>query len=772
MAVVAVVGILLAVYNEDATPGSKRWRWITMEMLPMAAAATLTSYHHHHHSPTPSSTPTTASLQTKHNKKLTSLISSSTMESLENISPTVNKQTTTRSYNNNNNTTFTLSTTTTTDITKDAGAAVSDNITVESDYHHQQQLAFNKGCDLVPSTSSRLLLANNTATTTPANITTTTAEPTTTTATTRRNKNNNIITPDGTSPTTTHSNNNNSTVKSNTVIVTGPSSTATTSSISPATTVCAKTTNGGCVSQCCWPECCTSSPCVHHHHQLSYYRSDTSVFCRVRRCWTQLVATARQFDSYTAMVRAGACSGIRSVRTVYRKVHLFASVVILKYVVSESKRQFFYMMEKKLLKLPIDWEESEISSYLHVKRHLKSKDMWPFMWTVSNINSEDNKITVNGHRSYVMSSYSYLDFIRHKAVQENAINVARQWATGSHGPRMLGGNSLILRQLEKSVARFFGRDDAMVLSGGFLACMSAICAVCKSGDLIVGDNRLHASLRAGLKLCGARVMYFKHNDSVHLSKLLVKHRKKYRACWLAIESVYSMDGDTADLRACVNLSNKHDCKIILDEAHGLGVVGSTGRGLEELYGLHGVCTLIVGTFSKSIATVGGYITGSQDLIDFMDFHAPGNVFSAPLAAYCAGAALRSFELIDEESWRVTKAQNNSKFLREALTTGLGHWPDNYPHTHKYSVEGDPSTTVIPIVFKDDIDRVMRIASNMLRRGWMIAAVAFPACPLRSPRFRITATCAYTDDIMREFVEALVAVCCEEQPAPMGEDFVI
>eukprot|EP00922_Rhytidocystis_sp_ex-Travisia-forbesii_P024476 GHVS01035925.1.p1 GENE.GHVS01035925.1~~GHVS01035925.1.p1 ORF type:complete len:821 (+),score=212.20 GHVS01035925.1:108-2570(+) len=752
LAVVAVVGILLAMYNEDATPGSKRWGWITMELLPMAATLSC---------PTPSAAAGGGSRgaavggggaadKSKAAEKFSSLLSTSTVDSLRSSSPTAATPTAANPF------------------------SVVFNQKIDGFHRHQQPSTHSINHKTITTTTTtntgdggdtKILKTKSTAkqksisikaTQSPGRVVATIHEATTTTASLSTTTDNSAATNTPTNTPTNAPTNAPRNVCNSAAAAQHPPP----SSSSPS-------------SQCCWSQCGSSSHCIHHYHQLSYYRSDASVLCRVRGWWTGLVASARQFDSYTAMVSAGACSSMKSVRTVYRKAQLIVHVILLKYVVSESKRQFFYMLEKKLLKLPIDWEESEIASYLHVKRHLQSKDMWPFMWTVSQINSDDNKITVEGKRAYVMSSYSYLDLLRHPEVQQGAINTARNWATGTHGPRMLGGNSTILRDVERSVAKFFGRDDAMVLSGGFLACMSAICAVCKQGDLIIGDNRVHASLRTGLKLCGARVMFFKHNDYNHLSKVLLKHRKKYRSCWIVIESVYSMDGDTADLAACVDLTTKHDCKIILDEAHGLGVVGATGRGLEEMYGLPGVCTMIVGTFSKSIATVGGYITGSQDLIDFMDFHAPGNVFSAPLAAYCAGAALRSFEIIDRESWRVTKAQANAKFLRDALATGLGFWPENYPQHFKYRLEGDNNSTVIPVVFKDDIDRVVRIASNLLRKGWMVAAVAFPACPLRGPRFRITATCAYSEDIMRDFVRTLVTVCLEEQPNPMGvEDFPI
>lgn len=352
-------------------------------------------------------------------------------------------------------------------------------------------------------------------------------------------------------------------------------------------------------------------------------------------------------------------------------------------------------------------------------------------------------------------------------VQEAAVAAGRTWATGNHGARMLGGNARILRDLEQMVGRFFGREDSLLCATGFLATMSAICAVAKEKDLLVGDGRLHASLRSGMKLSGAKEMIFRHNNWHHLQQILAKHRKKYRDCWIIIESVYSMDGDIADLPVVRRLADQYNCRILLDEAHGLGVLGKTGRGLEEHFNMPGAADVIVGTFSKSIAGVGGFITGDRDLVDFLDFHAPGSVFSAPLTAYSAGGAMMAFELMQgEQSWRIAKAQENSRYLRRALQTGNGHWPKDYPADRKFEVEGMECTTVIPVVFPSDSDRLFRVTQAMLKRGWMMAAAAYPACPLHRPRIRVTATAAYDKKMMDDFVKNLVEVTVECLPSEL------
>jgi len=396
-----------------------------------------------------------------------------------------------------------------------------------------------------------------------------------------------------------------------------------------------------------------------------------------------------------------------------------------------------------------------------VKRNMKA--LWPFMWQVSGVTGD--KITCDGYQCVPMSSYNYLDFIRDTRVNDNAIATAQLWAAGNHGPRMLGGNTTILRDLEKTISTFFGRDDALVCSSGFLACMSGLCVAGTHGDVFFADHRIHASLRAGLKLSGAKYFFFRHNDYDDCESLMKKHRRKYKKAFILIESVYSMDGDVGNLPMAYSVAQAYEARIVVDEAHGLGVLGKTGRGLEEHFGMPGAVFLIMGTFSKSISSVGGFITGDKDVIEYSDFHSPGSVFSAPMPAYCAGAAIKAFELIDQEPWRVKLAQDNSKYLRKCLSTGLNCWPKDYPEEYKYEIEGDEVTTVIPVVFPDDTDRTMKVASRLKTMGFMVSAVSFPACPLRRPRFRITATTAYDNALIEDFTRKLVQATVEN---PLSE----
>ncbi|OXB70070.1 UNVERIFIED_CONTAM: hypothetical protein H355_003565 [Colinus virginianus] len=295
--------------------------------------------------------------------------------------------------------------------------------------------------------------------------------------------------------------------------------------------------------------------------------------------------------------------------------------------------------------------------------------------------------------------------------------------------------------------------------------MSGVCAAAKEGDLVIGDSRLHPSIRAGMKICGAKELLFRHNNWRHLRELVSKHRRRHTRCWIVVESVYSMDGDIAHLPTLKKLAEEFDCRLIVDEAHGLGVLGKTGRGLEEHFNMPHAVDVIVGTFSKSIGGVGGYIVADREFVHFLEFHAPGSVFSAPLTAYSAGGAIKAFELMQgEQRWRISKAQQNSLYLRHALRTGNGHWPVEYPSKNKFQVEGLDCTTVIPVIFPHDAYRLCKVAKRMLDKGWMVAAAVFPACPMNAPRIRVTATAAYNTETMDRFVKDLVETTVECPPS--------
>jgi 7-keto-8-aminopelargonate synthetase-like enzyme len=407
---------------------------------------------------------------------------------------------------------------------------------------------------------------------------------------------------------------------------------------------------------------------------------------------------------------------------------------------SKSINQTQVFLGKYLLGLPIENGENEVKSYNDIAGHFGQT--WPFMVPVSK--TREQKVTVRGKKVECISSYSYLDLCRDERVQEAAIEAARKYSTGNHGPRMLCGNLEILEQLEQRIAKFFRRDSALVFSSGYLACMSVLAGIARKGDLLLMDKLSHASLKAGAKLSGAKTVYFKHNNFEDAEKIIKK--QKYSNLIMVIEGVYSMDGDVGFLDQARKLCDKYKGTLILDEAHSVGAIGKTGHGAEEMYDYKYRADVICGTFTKSVASVGGFITCDKKLRDFYTFYAPGVVFSAPLSAYHAGAADKAFEIIENEPERVEKLQKNSEYLRNKF------------RENNFNI-GETISCVIPVTFKDTI-QCLRMHSWLLEQGYFTAVVMAPACPVTAPRFRITASSASTkeemDNIVKIFCEARLA----------------
>lgn len=396
------------------------------------------------------------------------------------------------------------------------------------------------------------------------------------------------------------------------------------------------------------------------------------------------------------------------------------------------------LVVKKLRNVPIDPNESEAKTFNDCRRSFGDK--WPFMIKVSR--TRDPKVDVGGKKVNMISSYSYLDLGRDPLVQEAAIEAAREYSTGNHGPRMLCGNLEILENLEKKIAGFFRKDAALVFSSGYLACMSAISGVARKGDLLLMDKLCHASLRSGAKLSGAKIVNFKHNDYADAERLINKHKRQYKQLFIVIEGVYSMDGDIGNLPEARRLCDKYKALLIMDEAHSLGVLGKTGRGTEEHYDWKFKADVICGSFTKAIASVGGYITCEQELRDYYTFGATGLVFSAPLSAYHAGAAYKSFEIIENEPERVQQLQKNAEYMRNKFKE------------NNFNI-GDSVTCVIPVIFKDTL-QAMNLHAYLLEHGFFSSLVMAPACPIDAPRFRITASATLT----KEEVDACVNIFIE------------
>jgi 8-amino-7-oxononanoate synthase len=349
-----------------------------------------------------------------------------------------------------------------------------------------------------------------------------------------------------------------------------------------------------------------------------------------------------------------------------------------------------------------------------------------------------------GDRYLMMSSYSYLGLNKHERIVAAAKAAADTYGTGAHGVRLLAGTLPIHRELEATVARLAGRDDAIVFSSGYVANVGTIETLCGPDDVIVVDKIDHASIVDGAKLSGATVVRFRHNDPAHLARRLAEaggpDAPGLRL--VIVDSVYSMDGDIAPLPELREVCDAHGALLMVDEAHALGNVGATGLGIEEHFGYEVRADVKVGTLSKAIPSVGGYVAGPAEFIQHLRFYARPFVFSSALPAPQAAAALEALRILEEEPERVGRTQRHAAHLRGVLTeAGLD--------------TGRSESAVIPLLTGAS-EAAYAYATALRREGVVGIPVAAPAVPQGHARLRIAVTAAHTGEDIDIAAKAFIA----------------
>ena len=317
-----------------------------------------------------------------------------------------------------------------------------------------------------------------------------------------------------------------------------------------------------------------------------------------------------------------------------------------------------------------------------------------------------------------------------------------RYGTGAGASRLVSGEKQIHRDLEHALAAFLGTPAAIVFVSGHATNVTTIGHLMGPGDLIVHDILAHNSILQGARLSGATCRGFAHNDWRALDVLLSGIRHSYRRVLIAIEGVYSMDGDYPDLARFVDIKEKHHAMLYVDEAHSLGTMGKTGRGLGEHAGIapSGV-DMWMGTLSKSLASCGGYIAGSAELIEYLKYTAPGFVYSVGISPPNAATALAALTVLRREPQRVARLHELSGlFLRLARERGL-------------NTGVAAGTPVIPIIVGNSV-RCLRLSRALFRRGINVQPIIHPAVPEHATRLRVFITINHTESLIRGAVDAI------------------
>lgn len=352
---------------------------------------------------------------------------------------------------------------------------------------------------------------------------------------------------------------------------------------------------------------------------------------------------------------------------------------------------------------------------------------------------EGSWVVVKGRRMLMLASYSYLGLIGHPKINLATQAAIAEYGTGSHGTRILAGTSRLHRELETTIARFKNRQDAVVFPGGYLTNLTTISTIVGKGHVVICDKLDHTSIADGCALSQARLMVFRHNDMEDLERCLQEAGNAGKL--VVVDSVFSMEGDVVDLPKVATLCKQYGAYLMVDEAHSLGVLGATGHGIEEHFGLDGdVIDIKMGTLSKSIPSFGGYVAGNAELISALKHNAHGFIFSAALPPPQVAAAKAAFEVIQEEPERVGRLKRNVQHYIEGLRT-------------KGFTMLKSETPIVPIVCRTE-DQTMELTRSCQASGLFALPVTYPAVPINSPRLRTTVTAAHTEQEIDFAIEVL------------------
>ncbi|MEC4816202.1 MAG: 8-amino-7-oxononanoate synthase [Scytonema sp. PMC 1069.18] len=279
-------------------------------------------------------------------------------------------------------------------------------------------------------------------------------------------------------------------------------------------------------------------------------------------------------------------------------------------------------------------------------------------------------VILEGKEVINFASNDYLGLAGDKRLAEVAVAAVKEFGTGSTGSRLLSGQRQLHRNLEVAISSLKQTEDSVVFSSGYLANLGVIAALVGKRDLILSDQYNHSSLKSGAILSGATTIEYPHCDVQALENQLSQHRQQYRRCLIITDSVFSMNGDLCPLPALVGLAEKFSCMLLIDEAHATGVMGKTGAGCVEHFGCTGRQLIQIGTLSKALGSLGGYVSGSVALIDFLRNRAPSWIYTTALSPADTAAALAAVQIVQNEPQRRTQLWQNVAYLKQAIQQQL------------------------------------------------------------------------------------------------------
>ena len=373
-------------------------------------------------------------------------------------------------------------------------------------------------------------------------------------------------------------------------------------------------------------------------------------------------------------------------------------------------------------------------------KETQAAGLYPYFIPISG--SDGTVVVINDARKIMLGSNNYLGLTHDPRVLEKAEQAARRYGSGCTGSRFLNGTLDIHEQLEAELAEFMGKPSALVFSTGFLTNLGVISTLAHRGDAIILDKLDHASIIDGARLSAATVYRYKHADLRDLERALERARRELPASikMVVVDGIFSMEGDVANLPGILAVTRHFGAHLFVDEAHSVGVMGKTGAGVHEHFGVTDECDILIGTFSKSLASIGGFAAGDEELMHYIKHHARALIFSASMPPYAVATVRECLRIMRTEPELRERLWHNQRRLKGGLAA-LGF------------NTGASSTPVIPIIVGDSA-RTFLLWKTLFDNGVFTNPVVPPAVPEGKSCLRTSVMASHTDALIDEALEKI------------------
>ena len=365
-----------------------------------------------------------------------------------------------------------------------------------------------------------------------------------------------------------------------------------------------------------------------------------------------------------------------------------------------------------------------------------------YPWFHALSTKQDSVVTIEGRRTIMLGSNNYMGLTSDPRVINKAIEAVEQYGSGCSGSRFLNGTLIMHNELEEELASFLSKESVMVFSTGFQTNIGVLSAIAGPRDYIFSDRGNHASIIEGNRLSFAKTIKYAHNDIDELRRRLEKAPEDAGKL-IVTDGVFSMEGDIAKLPEIVELAKKYGARIMVDDAHALGMIGECGRGTANYFGLEDEVDIIMGTFSKSLASLGGFIATTENVTHYIKHHARSFIFSASIPPACCGAALEALRIMKNEPELQVKLKENGDYLRAKFREA------GIPI-------GDSETAIVPVMTYETF-RTFKIHHMLLMAGVYCNPVIAPAVPEGECLLRTSCTATHTREQLDEAVEIFRSV---------------